>query len=394
MLFVQRMAEQSPRTSDRSNKGVPPKRFVDMEKNSAAAVVTGSQQLSTNAQPGGSKTQPQPPQVNILRLVADMQKEMMTQIGAVHTNLQSLIVAQTEETATNIATLKQQIQLVSQSVDRNGQSNSTRDIGLEGQRNGPSTSNGVHSGHLENNGESFTNYSSHSQGSASVKAKKIYPLPKFHGLPEEWPTFKEEFEQTTEEFEYSPLQNIIRIREALHGPAKETVESLLSSSKNVNVILEILRETYGRPEQLIKSQLLKINALLSVPEGRLDLLIEFAIKVTNMTRFLQTASGTYHLNNPTLLSELISKLPPTKQMQWAEKCIVLDQPPNLKHFSEWLDGVRKVANMVSDGLPASSSSSVKKASKNKYALTTSFVYGRLWKLQFTYRLSSIQEYFC
>lgn len=108
------MAEQSPRTSDRSNKGVPPKRFVDMEKNSAAAVVTGSQQLSTNAQPGGSKTQPQPPQVNILRLVADMQKEMMTQIGAVHTNLQSLIVAQTEETATNIATLKQQILLVSQ----------------------------------------------------------------------------------------------------------------------------------------------------------------------------------------------------------------------------------------------------------------------------------------
>lgn len=92
----------------------------------------------------------------------------------------------------------------------------------------------------QNNGESFTNISSHSQGSASIKAKKIYPLPKFGGLPEEWPTFIEDFKQTTAEFEYNPLQNIIRIREALHGPARETVESLLSSSKNVNVIIEIL----------------------------------------------------------------------------------------------------------------------------------------------------------
>ena len=66
---------------------------------------------------------------------------------------------------------------------------------------------------------------------------------------------------------------------------------------------------FGRPEQLIKSQIHKVRSLPSVNESDLTSLINFANKVSNMTTFLESVDGTYHLANPLLLSELLSKLP-------------------------------------------------------------------------------------
>lgn len=105
----------------------------------------------------------------------------------------------------------------------------------------------------------------------------------------------EEFVAITAEFEYSDLQNTIRIRGAIHGPARETVESLLSSSKNVSVVIETLKETYGRPEILIKSQIQKVSLCSNVSEGSLDQLVDFANKAYNMTMFLKSVEGQHHL---------------------------------------------------------------------------------------------------
>lgn len=137
----------------------------------------------------------------------------------------------------------------------------------------------INNDNLVNRVDSLTNFSSHSQGQASYRAK-MYPPPKFSGLAEEWLTFIEDFRQTTAEFEYSSLQNIIRIREAA---PKKTVESLLSSWKNVEVIIETLKITYGRPEQPADK---KSNL-------KAGLLVKFSTKVTNMVRFLQTANVTH-----------------------------------------------------------------------------------------------------
>ncbi|XP_017481567.1 PREDICTED: uncharacterized protein LOC108370698 [Rhagoletis zephyria] len=68
--------------------------------------------------------------------------------------------------------------------------------------------------------------------------KKIYPLPTFSGLPEEWQVFVEAFESTTRDFEYSNLHHIMRLRDALKDRAKETVEALLANSNNVATIME------------------------------------------------------------------------------------------------------------------------------------------------------------
>ncbi|XP_075159750.1 uncharacterized protein LOC142232919 [Haematobia irritans] len=200
-------------------------------------------------------------------------------------------------------------------------------------------------------------HSSYSQNTLPLPQKKIYPLPIFTGLPEEWQTFFESFESTTTEFGYTNLHNIMRLRDSLKGRAKESVESLLGSSNNVTAILELLRETFGRPEQLIRSQVEKVRAIPPIANDNLEALINYANKVSNMATFLKNAKGEHHLMNPSLLSELVCKLSTNRQMQWAEKCLQLQEPATVIDFANWLSSVRRLANMVNDTLPIASTSS-------------------------------------
>ncbi|XP_075151712.1 uncharacterized protein LOC142225777 isoform X1 [Haematobia irritans] len=184
-----------------------------------------------------------------------------------------------------------------------------------------------------------------------VPHKKIYPLPIFTGLPEEWQTFFEAYESTTSEFGYTNLHSIMRLRDSIKGRARETVESLLSHSANVNTIMEILKETYGRPEQLVRSQIEKVRAIPPLANDNLDSIVNFANKISNMTTFLKNAKGEHHLSNPSLLSELVSKLPTNRQMQWAEKSLTLERSATIVDFCEWLSILRRLANIVNDTLP-------------------------------------------
>ncbi|XP_075151713.1 uncharacterized protein LOC142225777 isoform X2 [Haematobia irritans] len=170
-------------------------------------------------------------------------------------------------------------------------------------------------------------------------------------LPEEWQTFFEAYESTTSEFGYTNLHSIMRLRDSIKGRARETVESLLSHSANVNTIMEILKETYGRPEQLVRSQIEKVRAIPPLANDNLDSIVNFANKISNMTTFLKNAKGEHHLSNPSLLSELVSKLPTNRQMQWAEKSLTLERSATIVDFCEWLSILRRLANIVNDTLP-------------------------------------------
>ena len=56
----------------------------------------------------------------------------------------------------------------------------------------------------------------------------------------------------------------MRLREATSGKAKETVESLLAFSKNVDVLMSVFNQSFGRSEQLIRSQIEKVRAMPSL----------------------------------------------------------------------------------------------------------------------------------
>ncbi|XP_075162885.1 uncharacterized protein LOC142235518 [Haematobia irritans] len=62
-------------------------------------------------------------------------------------------------------------------------------------------------------------------------------------------------------------------------------------------------------------------------------------------------NGEHHLYNPSLLSELVAKLPMNRQMEWGEKCLSLKESPSILDFSQWLETLRRVANIVHDTLP-------------------------------------------
>ncbi|XP_070138802.1 uncharacterized protein, partial [Drosophila bipectinata] len=143
---------------------------------------------------------------------------------------------------------------------------------------------------------------------------RLPDLPDFEGQPEEWPIFLGAFTETTAAYQCTELKNNQRLVKALKGEARETVKSLLIHPSNVQAVMEQLRFRYGRPEQLIRSQLESVREVQPIQEANIARIVPFATKVSNLSAFLQsTATGSQHLANPTLMEELIAKLPLSKR---------------------------------------------------------------------------------
>lgn len=176
--------------------------------------------------------------------------------------------------------------------------------------------------------------------------RKIYDLPEFDGSAEEWPMFSTAFIQTTAVYQYNNFENCLRLQKALKGNARESVKSLLIHPDNVNAIMEQLRAQYGRPEMLIRCQLQQVKEIQPIGENAMDKLVLFSVKVQNLTAFLQTANGQHHIANPTLMDELVSKIPMSKRMEWALYASSIKPYPTVSDFSSWLKSVADLVRIV------------------------------------------------
>ncbi|XP_069967481.1 uncharacterized protein [Bactrocera oleae] len=145
-------------------------------------------------------------------------------------------------------------------------------------------------------------------------------------------------------YRYSNYENNQRLLKSLKGYAREAVKSLLIHPNNVGNIIELLKFRFGRPEQLIRSQLAHVKEIAPISENAMSKIIPFATNVCNICVFLQSAhGGELHLSNPTLLDELVSKLPMSKRVEWASFAALIQPYATVKHFSEWLS---KLANII------------------------------------------------
>ncbi|XP_073843555.1 uncharacterized protein [Musca autumnalis] len=176
--------------------------------------------------------------------------------------------------------------------------------------------------------------------------KKLYDLPNFSGVPEDWPMFSTAFEHSTAAYQYNNFENCLRLQKALKGDARECVKSLLIHPDNVNTVMEQLKFQYGRPEFLIRGQLKQVREIPSISENAVEKLVPFAIKVQNLAAFLETANGHQHLSNPTLMDELIQKLPMSKRLEWAQYSSNLESWPTVLDFNNWLKGVANLIRSV------------------------------------------------
>ncbi|XP_036346973.1 uncharacterized protein LOC118756307, partial [Rhagoletis pomonella] len=177
-------------------------------------------------------------------------------------------------------------------------------------------------------------------------AAKLYPLPTFDGSPEDWPLFSANYVDTTAEFGYNNRQNLMRLQKALQGNAKRAVMSMLIYPDDVPKVMKELEFNFGRHDLLIRAQLQKVQQFPTIHDNRLDQVLEFSNRVRNIAAFFKSAQCEHHLMNPTLLEQLISKLPPSKQYEWSKHAANIKPFPTVDKFADWLSDLAKVVSIM------------------------------------------------
>lgn len=155
--------------------------------------------------------------------------------------------------------------------------------------------------------------------SAQILARQVMPadLPIFSGDPEDWPVFYSQYNHTTSACGYTNSENLIRLQRCIKGKALDYVRSRLLVPQLVPKVIETLEMLYGRPTILVNSL---INKARSIPPPNLECLetvIDYGMAIQNLYDHLIAMDQVVHLRNPTLLSELESKLPGEMKLEWA-----------------------------------------------------------------------------
>ncbi|XP_055610704.1 uncharacterized protein LOC129757483 [Uranotaenia lowii] len=153
---------------------------------------------------------------------------------------------------------------------------------------------------------------------AQIAARKgpFCKLPTFSGDPEEWPLFYSSYINGNLACNWSNLDNLGRLQEAIQNPARAKVRHHLMLPETVPEAIETLRRLYGRPEQIISALVRKAqNAKPPCLENPVTF-SDFGIIVQQLTDHLIASGLRDHLVNPHLIEILVAKLPGQTQIEW------------------------------------------------------------------------------
>ncbi|XP_058837183.1 uncharacterized protein LOC131693415 [Topomyia yanbarensis] len=183
-------------------------------------------------------------------------------------------------------------------------------------------------------------------------------LPSFSGNPVDWPIFISSFMNSSLACGYNSAENLSRLQRCLKGHAYESVKSRLLLPESVPQVIDTLRLLYGRPGLLIGALLQKVRSVQAPKAEKLETIIDFGMAVRSLCDHLEAAGQQEHLSNPTLLMELVEKLPVHTKMQWAD---YIQQHPvvNLKAFGDFMLKVVTAVCSVSNYTGESNSSQQK-----------------------------------
>lgn len=172
-------------------------------------------------------------------------------------------------------------------------------------------------------------------------------LPYFDGNPEDWPLFFNQFERSTNLFNICDDENIIRLQKCLKGRARDAVQPLLIAPENVSKIIETLKITFGRPEFIISNLIEKVRRAAPPKEGRFETYLPFSNVIDNLVTTMELFRNTGHMTNPSVLNEIVMKLPPFLRLKWAEES-TLEETTTLKTFSVWMRKIALAASSCAD----------------------------------------------
>ncbi|XP_058816853.1 uncharacterized protein LOC131680147 [Topomyia yanbarensis] len=212
------------------------------------------------------------------------------------------------------------------------------------QRNQPHSSTMRASG-IYDHEQDYWNPFSISRNHLAARQAISKDLPTFSGNPEEWPLFLSTFNSTTAMCGFTNEENIVRLQRSLKGRAYEAVKCRLMHPSNVNGVLSTLKMLFGQPEVIVNSMISKIAALPALKEDKLETLVDFAVSVENFCATVDACGLEEYFYNVTFLHQLVSKLPSSIKLNWAQYRQSLPTV-NLPSFSNWLYSLAEAASAV------------------------------------------------
>nr|XP_034825593.1 uncharacterized protein LOC117983216 [Maniola hyperantus] len=129
----------------------------------------------------------------------------------------------------------------------------------------------------------------------NAKDKDSIELPSFSGASSEWINFKKAYFESTENFSHA--MNRARLRKALRGTAKETVESLMNSVDDPMIVIRHLEDRFGRPGSLALAELEKMKRIKPVKNDPRDI-CRFASQVKASISVIKTLKKPQYLHSP------------------------------------------------------------------------------------------------
>lgn len=131
---------------------------------------------------------------------------------------------------------------------------------------------------------------------------------------------------------------------------------------------------YGRPEILLESQMKEIKNIECIKENRLEKVIPLSIKVQNLVSILKRLPNPeIHLCNPSLIKEIVSKLPFSKREQWIRYALSIRPYYTLENLSTWLSQEAQYMSLINPSYfiksnTATNQSDICKCCKDKFHL--------------------------
>ncbi|KAL0822785.1 hypothetical protein ABMA28_004792 [Loxostege sticticalis] len=183
-------------------------------------------------------------------------------------------------------------------------------------------------------------------------------LPQFSGEPEEWPLFYSQLMSTTQLCGYTDDENIARLSRCLKGRARDAVSALLVSATNLDKIINTLKIRFGRPEFIIEAMLTKIRNTRFI--------------LQNIVATMNVTKETGHLTNPTLIKEIINKLPSNLRYQWAfhvTNSIDRSETVTLNELSDWFMDIANAATLIAP-MPTENRPRIQQHHEKKVILAT------------------------
>ncbi|XP_062698658.1 uncharacterized protein LOC134284186 [Aedes albopictus] len=182
-----------------------------------------------------------------------------------------------------------------------------------------------------------------------MAARQVVPreLPVFTGHPEDWPIFISSYRNSTTMCGYTDAENLMRLQKCLRGTALDVVRSNLLLPSSVPQVLTTLETLFGNPERIIQSLLTRVRNTPAPRADKLETLINFGVVVQNLVGHLKAANQQVHLTNPSLLRDLVDKLPANIRLDWAlyKKRVVA---ADLETFSTYMSAIISAASDVTN----------------------------------------------